>query len=189
VSTRTMPNSTIPPISAHTPVLRSGVDQIKHTTVLWLTVCVGIMASSRFLSFSDPFPYQAAIRATDVELYPTTRGRFQSELTQVSFDRLWMQRFNERLPQVYASTVRPGRRVIGFLSDADQPSIQNCGRECSPQEIVVNGYDVMHHTTAAHCRFGAMSLTTDDFDATCKAVVGHGSFGRNSGIRGLAGSV
>src|SRR4051794_13630375 len=131
------------------------------------------MASSRVLRFSDPYPYQAAIRATDVELYPTTRGRFQSELTQVNFDRLWMQRFNETLPQVYASKVRPGRRVIGFLTDTDQPSVQNCGRECSPHEIVVNSYDVMHHITAGDCRFGAMSLTTNDFDAACKALVGH----------------
>ena len=119
LSIGTMPNSTIPPISAHTLVLRSGVDQIKHTTVLWLTVCVGIMASSRFLSFSDPFPYQAAIRATDAELYPTAKGQFHAELTQVTMDRLWMQRFNERLPEVYASRVRPGRRVIGFLTDPD----------------------------------------------------------------------
>jgi transcriptional regulator GlxA family with amidase domain len=32
---------------------------------------------------------------------------------------------------------------------------------------------VMHHRTAGDCRFGAMSLTTDDFDAACKAVAGH----------------
>jgi hypothetical protein len=77
------------------------------------------MASSRILRFSDPAPYQAAIRATDVELYPTTKGQFRSELTQINFDRLWMQRFSETLPQVYASKIRPGRRVIGFLTDAD----------------------------------------------------------------------
>src|SRR4051812_43200373 len=131
------------------------------------------MASSKVLRFSDPAPYQAAIRATDVELYPTTKGQFQSELTQINFDRLWMQRFSETLPQVYASKIRPGRRVIGFLTDADQPSMQNCGRELSPREFVVNSDDVMYHTTHGDCRFGAMSLTTEDFDAACKALVGH----------------
>jgi AraC-like DNA-binding protein len=131
------------------------------------------MASSKVLSFSDPFPYQAAIRASDVDLYPTARGNFHAELTQINMDRLWMQRFHDRLPQIYAGKVRPGRRAIGFLTDADQPSVQNCGRDFSPQEIVVVHDDVMHHRTAGNCRFGAMSMTTDDFDAACKAIVGH----------------
>ena len=94
-------------------------------------------------------------------------------MTQINFDRLWMQRFHEKLPEVYERKRGLGRRVVGFLTDADQPSVQNCGREFSPQEIVVNGDDVMHHRTSGDCRFGAMSLTTDDFDAAYKAVVGH----------------
>jgi len=131
------------------------------------------MASSRVLRFSDPVPYQAAIRAADVEVYPTTAGHFQAQLTQINLDRLWMQRFRETLPKVDASTIRPGRRVIGFLTDANQASVQNCGTEFSPQEIVISRGDEMHHRTSGDYRFGAMSLTTDDFDAACKAVVGH----------------
>ena len=72
-----------------------------------------------------------------MEVYPTTQGNFQAELTQINLNRLWMQRFRETLPKVDASTLRPGRRVIGFLTDADQPSVQNCGTEFSPQEIVI----------------------------------------------------
>jgi AraC-like DNA-binding protein len=45
--------------------------------------------------------------------------------------------------------------------------------DLSPRDIVICNYDVMHHRTAGNCRFGAMSLTTDDFDAACKAVAGH----------------
>src|SRR3954469_10408967 len=130
------------------------------------------MASSRVLRFSDPVPYQAAIRAADVEVYPTTGGQFQAELTQINLGRLWMQSFKEKLPQVFASTIRPGRRVIGFLTDAEQPAVQNCGRKISPQEIVVHGDDVMHHRTIAGGRFGGMSLATYDFDAAFKAVTG-----------------
>ena len=95
------------------------------------------MPWSKVLSFTDPFPYQAAIRAADVELYPTARGDFHAELTQINLDRLWMQRFHERLPQVYASKIRPGRRVIGFLTDEDQPTLLHCGRDISPHDIVV----------------------------------------------------
>jgi AraC-like DNA-binding protein len=51
--------------------------------------------------------------------------------------------------------------------------MQHCGVELSPLDIVVCNYDVMHHRTRGDCRFGAMSLTSDDFDTACKAVVGH----------------
>ena len=130
------------------------------------------MASSKVLSFSDPFLCQMAIRASDVELYPTARGTFHTELTQITMGRPWMQRFHDRLPQVYVGRLRPGRRAIGFLTDADQPSVQNCGREFSPREIVVHHGDVTYHKTNGDCRFGAMSLSIDDFDAACKTIVG-----------------
>jgi len=42
------------------------------------------MPWSKVLNFADPFPYQGAIRAADVELYPTTRGEFHAELTQIN---------------------------------------------------------------------------------------------------------
>jgi len=131
------------------------------------------MPWSRVLSFTDPFPYQAAIRAADVELFPTARGEFHAELTQITLNQLWMQRFDEKLPQVYASRVRPGRRVIGFLTAEHQPGMQHCGIDVSPRDIIISNYDVMHHRTGGGCRFGAMSLTMDDWDAACKGIVGH----------------
>lgn len=131
------------------------------------------MSWSKVLSFTDPFPYQSAIRATDVELYPTTRGEFSAELTQINLHQLWMQRFHEKLPEVYASKIRPGRRVIGFLTAANQPTLQHCGMNLSPRDIVICNCDVMHQRTEGDCRFGAMSLATDDFDAACTAITGH----------------
>jgi AraC-like DNA-binding protein len=131
------------------------------------------MPWSKVLRFTDPFPYQAAIRASDVELYPTERGEFYAELTQINLDRLWMQRFHEKLPEVFASKIRPGRKVIGFLTTADQPTFQHCGMDLSPRDIVICNQDVMHQRTEGNCHFGAMSLATDDFDAACKAIVGH----------------
>jgi AraC-like DNA-binding protein len=131
------------------------------------------MPWSRVLRFTDPFPYQSAIRAADVELYPTTKGEFRAELTQINLDKLWMQRFDEKLPQVYSSRIRPGRRVIGFLTAVNQPTFQHCGMDLLPQHIVVSSYDVMHHRTKGDCHFGAMSLATDDFEAACNAIIGH----------------
>jgi hypothetical protein len=131
------------------------------------------MPWSKVLSFTDPFPYQSAIRATDIELYPTTRGEFSAELTQINLHQLWMQRFHEKLPEVYASKIRPGRRVIGFLTAANQPTLQHCGMNLSPRDIVICSRDVMHQRSQGDCRFGAMSLATDDFDAACIAITGH----------------
>jgi AraC-like DNA-binding protein len=134
------------------------------------------MPWSKVLSFTDPFPYQAAIRAADVELFPTARGEFRAELTQINLHQVWMQRFHEKLPQVFASKIKPGRRVIGFLT-GEQPAMQHCGMDLSPRDIVISNDDVMHHRTGGDCRFGAMSLTTDDFNAACKALAGHEFWG------------
>src|SRR5258707_10822871 len=102
------------------------------------------MPWSKVFAFSDPFPYQAAIRAADVELYPTTRGEFRAELTQITLNQLWMQRFHEKLPQVFVSKIKPGRKVIGFLT-GEQPAIQHCGMNLSPRDIVICNSDAMHH--------------------------------------------
>ena len=130
------------------------------------------MPWSKILSFTDPLPYQAAIRAAEVELYPTSRGEFRAELTQITLNQLWMQRFDEKLPQVYASKIKPGRKVIGFLTSANQPPFQHSGMGISPHDIVVSSNDVMHHRTAGDCHYGAMSLATDDFDAAYSAIMG-----------------
>jgi AraC-like DNA-binding protein len=138
------------------------------------------MPWSRVLSFTDPFPYQAAIQAADVELFPTRRGEFRAELTQVRMHKLWMQRFHEKQPEVYASKIRPGRQVIGFLTREHQPTMRHCGIEITPHDIVVSNQDVMHHRTEGGCGFGAMSLPTDDFEAACKALTGHEHSGSSS---------
>jgi AraC-like DNA-binding protein len=131
------------------------------------------MPWSKVLSFTDPFQYQSSIRGADVELYPTTGGKFRAELTQINLNQLWMQRFHEKLPQVFVSKIRPGRRVIGFLTVGNQPTLQLCGMGISPCDMVICNRDVMHQRTEGDCRFGTMSLTTDDFDAACVAITGH----------------
>jgi AraC-like DNA-binding protein len=124
------------------------------------------------LTFTDPFPYQAAIRAADLELLPTARGEFHAELTQVVMKQLWMQRFYQRLPQVNTGTVKPGRRVIGFLADANSPTLRHCGMQVSAGDIVVNDTDVIHQRTEAGLHYGSMSLPLEVFDAFCRSITG-----------------
>ena len=130
------------------------------------------MPSSKVLRFTDPYPYQAAIRAADLELFPTARGNFHAELTQVTMNKVWMQRFHQSLPQVGAGRMKSGRRVIGFVTGQDDPAIQYTGMSFSYGQIVVCSSDMMHQRTPTDCRFGSMSLADHDLDQACKAMTG-----------------
>src|SRR5258708_3710557 len=109
------------------------------------------MACSKVLNFTDPCPYMAAIRAADMEILPTTKGEFRAELTQVTLNELWMQRFSESLPRVHKGTVRRGRNVFTFLTE-DQPEVYNRGRLWSPGEICTEDFEVQHARTLGNYR-------------------------------------
>jgi AraC-like DNA-binding protein len=128
---------------------------------------------SRVLAFDDPFPCQAAIQAADVELYPTTKGNFGAEMTQIGMNRLWMQRFHTHLAQVNAVAMKPGRRVIGFHTKEHQPAMQHCGMDVLPGDIIVNDFDAVHQRSGADFHYGAMSLAIGDLDAACEAINGN----------------
>jgi AraC-like DNA-binding protein len=128
------------------------------------------MASGSVLNFTDPFPYQKALRISDVELFPTVKGEFRAELMQISLDRLWMQRGHENLPHVVAGTVRPVRKAISFLTK-EQETVY-CGQEVLAGGIIIHRPDFEHRRNGANRDWGSMSLTRDDFDAACKAITG-----------------
>jgi AraC-like DNA-binding protein len=131
------------------------------------------MSRSRVLSFTDPFAYQSAFRSVEVELFPTAKGNFYAELTQVSMSKLWIHCAHEDLPRVYVGAVKPHRTAIGFLTKPNQLPMLHCGMAVSPGDIIINDTDMMHRRTAANCDWGSMSLPKDDLDATCQAVTGH----------------
>jgi len=148
-----------------------------HHLLSGLLVCVGevrrtAMAFGRVLNFTDPFPYQAAIQAADLEMYPTKKGEFRAELTQVALNQLWMQRFHEDLPRIYTGTIRPGRTVVGFLTDEDQPAMRHCSMDLSTNDVVVCGGDAMHQRGEGGAKMGSMSLPTDNLLASYRALIG-----------------
>jgi hypothetical protein len=128
---------------------------------------------SRVLKFDDPYCCQVAIQAAEVEPYPTTKGTFHADLTQIGLNRLWMQRFHQRLAQVNSVAIKPGRRVIGFLTESHEPTFQHCGMDVSAGEIIVNDFDMMHQRSGADLHYGSISLTLDDFDAAARAISGY----------------
>ena len=130
------------------------------------------MFSSAVRTFSDPFPFQAAIHAADLEFFPTAGGKFRGEWTHVCMNKLSMQRFYHNLPQVVAGSMRPGRRVISFLTSAKPIEMQHCGLDVLPGDIIVNNSEALHQKIGGDFHFAGVSLSTDDFDAACEAVAG-----------------
>ncbi|MDH2351199.1 helix-turn-helix domain-containing protein [Bradyrhizobium sp. SSUT112] len=128
------------------------------------------MLWSKVLNFTDPFPYQKALRISDVELFPTAKGEFRAELMQINLSKLWMQRGHENLPHVVVGTVRPVRKAITFLTK--EREMVYCGQEVLPGSIIVQRTDTQHRRNGADRKWGSMSLTHNDFDAACKAITG-----------------
>ena len=101
------------------------------------------VAWSKVLTFVDPCQYTEAVRAADMQIFPTTKGEFRAELTQVTLDELWMQRFEEKLPRVHKGAARPGRKVFTFLTE-NQPEVRNRGRLLSLGELCADDHEMQH---------------------------------------------
>ena len=132
------------------------------------------MSWARVLRFSDPFPCQAAVQATDVEIIPTTKGDFWAQITQLRMSKLWMQRFDVSLPQISNVACKPDRQSIFFLTEANLAPMQYCGQDVLPGDIVINKTEVAHHRSGHDYHLAAMSLPPDDFDAAVETITGRG---------------
>jgi hypothetical protein len=58
---------------------------------MWRRLATAIFLGMARRAFDDPYSYQAAIRAAQVEILATARGDFRAGLTQIDLHRLWMQ--------------------------------------------------------------------------------------------------
>jgi AraC-like DNA-binding protein len=130
------------------------------------------MPSSRIFTFTDPHPYQAAIRTVKVEIFPTTKGKFHAELVQIDLHRLWLQRGRENLPRVCHGPVIRERASIEFLVGADQRAFRHNGVDVSPGEIVVNDWNSAHRRSFAPHHWGSISLTPAHLAAAGRALAG-----------------
>jgi AraC-like DNA-binding protein len=126
----------------------------------------------KVFSLSDPSACQAVFWSADVELFPTTKGSFRAELTQIGMNRLWMHRIRISLPEVNTVAVKPGLKSIGFLTEPNSLPFLHCGLEVLPGDIIVNRFDVIHQRSDANFHYGTMSLPTDDLDAAADAIIG-----------------
>jgi AraC-like DNA-binding protein len=123
--------------------------------------------------FDDPIPYQAAIRAGDIDLLLTSRGKFRAELTQIDCDRLWMQYGSDNLPGVMQAAVTVKRVVVVFHPDPTRSPPQFCGMEMTPQTLAVSHFGSLFHIRSGDSiRWSAMSLPPDDLSRASLVLLG-----------------
>jgi AraC-like DNA-binding protein len=97
------------------------------------------MPQSRLFTFDDPYAYQAAVRAAEVEFLVTGKGKFEAELVLIDLDHLWMAQGYDSLPRLSRTAYDPRRAFIEFGSEWSQAPLQYDGKEVSAGEIVVDG--------------------------------------------------
>ena len=130
------------------------------------------MPANSVQNYLDPFHYQRAIRAAELEVFPTAKGAFHAELTKIDLHQLWMQRGDESLPRVFHGVASPKRAIIAFLSDCHQPGYRHCGMDVSPDEIIFNDQSEMHRQTLGRCRWSSLSLTPENLAEAGTALAG-----------------
>ncbi len=130
------------------------------------------MAWSRISTFTDPSACQTIFQTADVELFPTAKGSFHAEVTQIGINRLLIHRVRISLPEVNTVALKHGRKSIGFLTEPNSAPLRHCGFEVLPGDIVVNRSDVAHQRSGDNFHYGAMSLPNDDLDAAVETIVG-----------------
>src|SRR5215831_10667584 len=132
------------------------------------------MARTATFTFSDPIPYQAALRAADVEILPAAKGNFRAKLIRIDFDRLSMKYVSETLPRVSYSALKAKRAFIAFLTDENQPPACCGGLEVTEHAIIAGGEGSTRHArTSGSCHWADMSLPSDEFAAVSRALMGH----------------
>ena len=131
------------------------------------------MPSSATRTFTEPDMYFAGIRNLQIDGVITKRGDFRAESTRIDLHRLWMHRFDERLPRIMRITPSGRRLVILFATNSNQPKMQVSGIERSQNQITVIGsHGPYYLRSSAACGWGTMSLTSEDLAAASEAIIG-----------------
>lgn len=131
------------------------------------------MVGSRVFVFDDPHQYGAAIRAAQIEMYPTAAGKFHSELVQCDLGAVWMQHMSEDKPRVAYGVVDRTRIIIEFLTGSDQQPMKHSGIDVVPGEVIINGSPVAHRRSFDSCQFGTMSLSNEYLAELSQKLLGH----------------
>ena len=131
------------------------------------------MAVGTVFNLDDPSLCEAVFPSKYVELFPTAKGNFHAEITQVGMKGVWLHlNIQISLPEITTVAVKPGRRSIGFFIEGNSSSLLNCGLEVRGGDIVLNRSDVIHQRSGANFHYGTASLPSDDLAAAAEDIIG-----------------
>jgi AraC-like DNA-binding protein len=130
------------------------------------------MPSSAVRTFIDPDAYFGGIRNLQVDGVITRRGKFHAEATRIDLHRLWMHRFDEKLPRIMRVTPSGVRSLILFPTDPDRAMLAN-GIEASQKQIVMFGLGWPYYLRSSEeTGWATISLTPEDLAIASKAIIG-----------------
>ena len=130
------------------------------------------MALSRIFSFDDPAACEAIFPSADVELFPTASGSFHADVSQIAIGGIWLHRIHVSLPEINTVAAKPGRILIGFLTERNSSSLVDCGRDIRPGDIVINRSDIVHQRSDANFHYATVSLAADRLAAAAGVITG-----------------
>jgi AraC-like DNA-binding protein len=131
------------------------------------------MPGSLVRRFTDPYEYQASVRASVPNVFLTAPGAFRAELTRIDLHRLWMQSGQASLPYVAHIVLTTDRIPIFFLADHQQQATHHSGLEVVPGDLVISRpYSENHQRAPAGSHWRSMSLSADDLAAAARIIIG-----------------
>lgn len=131
------------------------------------------MTTSVSLKFDDPYAYQHAVRAANVDGFVADRGDFGATLTKVDLGQLWLQAGAEKAGRSYHVSVPRTRSPVFFMVGPKQGKFELSGLDIAPGQIVFWGEDVSHyHRTTAASGWGSMSLEPAQLAEVTHALAG-----------------
>jgi AraC-like DNA-binding protein len=131
------------------------------------------MPSSAVRTFTDPEAYFAGIRNLQIDGLVTHRGNFRAKSTRIDLHRLWMSRFDEKLPRIMRVTPSGSRCLALFASNPQQPAMLANGIEMSEGQIVMFGLRWPYYLRSSTATgWATMSLTPEDLATAGKAIIG-----------------
>jgi AraC-like DNA-binding protein len=131
------------------------------------------MAQSRAFTFTDPDLLRQRVRASDSAILSLGRGEYRADVTQVDFDRLWLQRVIDNLPSLSRATMTADRAIIHFMPEPDFAPVRIAGRPFTPDRIAVFGRGETNLFDAdSRLGWSAMSLRHVELAAAGEAIAG-----------------
>jgi len=129
------------------------------------------MPHGQHFSVTDPYAFQASLRALDYDVLVKSRGSFEAEVARIDLHRLWMQRSETNLPWIMRFGIS-GRAPVSFLAREDSPPIKQNGVELTAADIFLHGQGTNHTWTTGPTHVAAMALTLEEMATEAQALTG-----------------